>query len=95
MPNEPHPSPIAEEALEPGARVRTFGSNRVVVEAEGWMQSPAVARRFGVKTGTLNKWRQQGKGPKGWKRISPTVVVYPVFEVLKFEQQWKGEESVH
>lgn len=56
---------------------------------QGWMQSPAVAKMFGVKTGTLNKWRQQGKGPKGWKRVSPTVVVYPISEVMKFHEQWK------
>lgn len=55
---------------------------------QGWMLSPAVARRFGIKTGTLNKWRQQDRGPKGWKRVSRTVVAYPVSEVLKFEQQW-------
>jgi len=57
------------------------------------MQSPAVAMRFGVKTGTLNKWRQQGKGPKGWKRVSPTVVVYPVSEVRRFEEQWEQADT--
>jgi len=60
---------------------------------QGWMQSPAVAKRFGIQTGTLNKWRQHGKGPRSWKRVSPTVVVYPVSEVLKFEEQWKGETA--
>ena len=53
-----------------------------------WMKSSAVARRLGLETDTLKKWRAQGKGPKGWKRVSPTVVMYPVAEVLHFEKQW-------
>ena len=57
--------------------------------SEGWMLAPAVAKRFGIQTGTLKKWRQQGKGPRGWKRIAPTVVVYPVDEVQKFDAKWR------
>lgn len=53
-----------------------------------WMKSSAVARRLGLQTDTLKKWRAQGKGPKGWKRISPTVVMYPVSEVVQFEERW-------
>ncbi|MCG3195092.1 MAG: hypothetical protein DIJKHBIC_04361 [Thermoanaerobaculia bacterium] len=53
------------------------------------IKASEVARRIGVKTGTLGKWRRQGKGPKGWYALSATVVVYPETEVQKFlrEQQ--------
>ncbi len=53
------------------------------------IKASEVARRIGVKTGTLGKWRRQGKGPKGWYTLSATVVVYPETEVQKFlrEQQ--------
>jgi hypothetical protein len=53
-----------------------------------WMKSSAVARRLGLETDTLKKWRAQGKGPKGWRRVRPTVVMNPVAEVLRFEMQW-------
>jgi len=58
-----------------------------------WMKSSAVAQRLGIQTGTLKKWRAEGKGPKGWRRISRTVVMYPVAEVLRFEQTWHEFES--
>ena len=48
------------------------------------IKASEVARRIGVKTGTLGKWRRQGKGPKGWYTLSATVVVYPETEVQKF-----------
>ena len=53
------------------------------------IKASEVARRIAVKTGTLGKWRRQGKGPKGWYALSATVVVYPETEVQKFlrEQQ--------
>jgi hypothetical protein len=58
----------------------------------GWMQSKAVAKLLGVKTNTLKKWRGQGKGPKGWKRVAPTVVMYPVAEVNDFQHQWGNND---
>jgi transposase-like protein len=48
------------------------------------IKASEVARRIGVKTGTLGKWRRQGKGPKGWYALSATVVVYPEAEVQRF-----------
>jgi hypothetical protein len=56
---------------------------------EKWLQSGAVATFLGIKTGTLKKWRSQGRGPQGWARVSPTSVMYPVTEVLRFSQQWE------
>lgn len=44
-----------------------------------------LARRWGLKTETLGKWRWIGKGPKGWKYQSKTRVVYPLAEVEKYE----------
>ena len=60
-----------------------------------WMKSSAIAHRLGLETDTLKKWRSQGKGPKGWKRISRTVVMYPVAEVLRFEKQWHEPVQLH
>jgi hypothetical protein len=94
--NDDRKVPVVNDSSVPApglARPSRSPTPTVPVHDEGWMQSPAVAKRFGIQTGTLNKWRQHGKGPQGWKRVSPTVVVYPVSEVLKFEAQWK--ESVH
>jgi transposase-like protein len=43
-----------------------------------------VARMIGIKTATLAKWRRFGKGPQGWREISPTLVTYPASEVDRF-----------
>lgn len=43
-----------------------------------------AARLIGVKTQTLAKWRTLNKGPRGWIRISPTFVSYPLAEVARF-----------
>ncbi len=60
-----------------------------------WMRSSAVAQKLGIATSTLKKWRTQKKGPKGWKRISSTVVMYPVSEILSFEETWHGFEPIN
>ncbi len=59
------------------------------------IKASEVARRIGVKTATLGKWRRQGKGPKGWYALSATVVVYPELEVQRFlrEQQAQPEQK--
>ena len=51
---------------------------------ERYVQARDVARTLGIKTATLNKWRQKGKGPKGWVRLGRTSVAYPVAEVERF-----------
>jgi predicted DNA-binding transcriptional regulator AlpA len=48
------------------------------------VQAREVARTLGIKTGTLAKWRQKGKGPKGWVRLGRTSVAYPLAEVERF-----------
>lgn len=48
------------------------------------LSSQAVAILLGVKTGTLAKWRRQGRGPRGWFHLSTTLVVYPADEVERY-----------
>jgi transposase-like protein len=43
-----------------------------------------VARMIGIKTATLAKWRRLGKGPRGWRAMSATLVTYPAEEVARF-----------
>jgi hypothetical protein len=52
--------------------------------------APALAKRWGLKTGTLSKWRRLKKGPRGWYALSPTHVVYPLEEVERFEAERRG-----
>ena len=54
------------------------------------IKASEVARRIGVKTGTLGKWRRHGKGPKGWYALSATVVVYPESEVQRFLREQRA-----
>jgi predicted site-specific integrase-resolvase len=48
------------------------------------LSAQVVAQLLGIKTGTLAKWRREGRGPKGWFHVSTTLVVYPVDEVERF-----------
>jgi len=54
------------------------------------VQAREVARALGIKTGTLSKWRQKGKGPKKWVRLGRTSVAYPVEEVERFLRELEG-----
>ena len=47
------------------------------MSAETYIPARELARRIGVKTGTLSKWRFLKKGPPRWVRLSETLVVYP------------------
>lgn len=48
------------------------------------LSAQAVAQLLGIKTGTLAKWRREGRGPAGWLKVSATLVVYPVEEIERF-----------
>jgi transposase-like protein len=48
------------------------------------LSAQAVAQLIGIKTGTLAKWRREGRGPTGWFHVSSTLVVYPAEEVDRF-----------
>lgn len=51
--------------------------SRLILSAE-------VARRLGIKTQTLAKWRCGGRGPQGWTHLSATRCVYPEEAVEAF-----------
>ena len=55
------------------------------------MLSGAVAKELGVATSTLKKWRQTGRGPKGWRQTSRTTVHYPRVEVERFHDEWRNQ----
>jgi len=55
------------------------------------LKASEVARRIGVKTGTLGKWRRQGKGPAGWYALSATVIVYPEDSVQRFLRERQSQ----
>ena len=48
------------------------------------LSAQTVAQLLGIQTGTLAKWRRQGRGPRNWFHVSTTLVVYPVEEVERF-----------
>ena len=50
-----------------------------------WISSGAVAKRLGYTTYTLKRKRMDGKGPKVWKRTSPTTVHYLLSSVIEYE----------
>jgi hypothetical protein len=53
------------------------------------ISSSEAARRIGVRTNTLARWRTQDKGPKGAIRLSETHVVYTVEAVKAFLRERK------
>lgn len=57
------------------------------------IKASEVARRIGVKTGTLGKWRRQGKGPGGWYALSATVIVYPEDSVQRFLRERQNQPA--
>jgi hypothetical protein len=77
------------------AKVEVSGSRSEVRQAtvdrearrpvlEERLPARVVATMVGVKVQTLAKWRYQGRGPRGWIRLSATLVVYPASEVTAF-----------
>jgi transposase-like protein len=52
-----------------------------------------VARMIGIKTATLAKWRRLGKGPKGWREMSSTLVTYPAAEVERFVSERRSDRT--
>lgn len=58
-----------------------------------YLLAPVVARKLGVKTATLAKWRRTDRGPRGWVRYSETSVAYPAAEVERWLEERKGEAA--
>ena len=52
-----------------------------------------VAEMIGIETATLAKWRRFGKGPKDWKRVSPSLVTYGIESVERFLAERVGGSS--
>jgi hypothetical protein len=85
----PRPRPRAEYVnTKDAADYMGFKSNTLRMRksetGSGYISAQVVARRFGIKTGTLSKWRSSGRGPKGWLHLSATRVVYPEAAVDEF-----------
>lgn len=59
------------------------------------LSAQAVAQLIGIKTGTLAKWRREGRGPTGWFHVSTTLVVYPIDEVEQYLTKRKRTASGH
>ncbi len=55
----------------------------------------ALAKRWGLKTATLGKWRRLGKGPRGWYPLSATFILYPLAEVERFEAERQRSTEGH
>ena len=49
-----------------------------------------VARMIGINTPTLAKWRRLGKGPRGGRAMSATLVPYSAEEVARFVAEPQG-----
>lgn len=54
-----------------------------------YVRASEAAKRLGVKTRTLARWRQQGTGPSGWFRLGPTSTMYPVSSLTEFMEKKK------
>jgi hypothetical protein len=62
-------------------------------QPDTYIPAPVVARMLGLRTGTLAKWRRQGKGPQNSFHTGETTVVYPALEVEAFLRTWKDEST--
>ena len=69
-----------------------------------FIRAKDVATMLGVKTSTLRKWRQVGKGPRGFAHLGDTVVVYTRASVERFitslldevaagEEHWRERDA--
>ena len=66
------------------ARRTDVDEERAWPALEERLPARVVARLLGVKVETLAKWRYLGKGPRGWIRVSATLVTYAASEVVAF-----------
>jgi DNA-binding transcriptional regulator YiaG len=59
-----------------------------------FVKSSEAARRLGVTTKTLAKWRHERKGPAGWIYASATMTLYPENELETFIRERTGKTPV-
>ena len=58
-----------------------------------FIRSRDVAALLGVRTSTLKRWRQLGKGPRGFAYLGETVVVYSRESVERFLESLRREAN--
>lgn len=59
-----------------------------------YLRAPEVARRLGLRTSTLARYRRDGTGPAGWVRLNEVTVVYPIAEVERWIEQRRAATAV-
>ena len=59
-----------------------------------YIRSSEAARRLGVTTKTLAKWRHERKGPGGWIYASATMTLYPENELETYILERTGKTPV-
>jgi hypothetical protein len=72
--------------------VSASASVRTSLPPEGRISARDLARRLGVKSGTLAKWRRTGKGPTEFLHLSGTLVVYDLRAVIEWERRCAEED---
>ena len=60
----------------------------------GYLKSGDAAKRLGIRTRTLARWRQLRRGPRGWVRLSATTTLYPEWGLTEFMEERSMEEFV-
>jgi hypothetical protein len=84
-----HSLTICEER---GALIAPPPERRSAELVEQFISSSEVARLLGWRTATLRKYRRQGRGPKGYIATGRTRGVYPMQEVIAYQQRLKKGE---
>ena len=56
------------------------------MSAPDFLRTRDLAVRWGIKEQTIRVWRTRGTGPR-YVRLTPTLVAYPMAEVLRFEAE--------
>ncbi len=59
-----------------------------------WVTARNVAKRLGIQTSTLRKWRSRGQGPRGAIKLKGNLVVYPKARVDDFFSEYMDEKTV-
>ncbi len=58
---------------------------------EPWLTTEDVAKRFKLKTATIAKWRQNGKGPR-WSVLEGSVR-YNINDIEQYESENNGRSE--
>lgn len=58
-------------------------------QIETYISASETAKRLGIKTATLRKYRSRGVGPKGYLATGKTRGFYPIEAVVEYQRQLK------